>query len=99
MTNSTLATCWTGKSAGFVPLRILPAYGADLTIGAGNIGSVAHQATGGGELAHSVNCRHRVAGRQRHDLSALASEKRVDADNEVAIYYAAAKTLALVAFI
>src|SRR6516164_4925582 len=25
MTNSTLTTCWTGKSAGVAPLRILPA--------------------------------------------------------------------------
>jgi hypothetical protein len=71
-----------GTVCRFRALENLTGVDADLTIGVGKIGSVAHQAAGGGELAHSVNCRHRVAGRQRHDLSALASEKRVDADNE-----------------
>src|SRR6476660_3980548 len=42
------------------------------------------KAAGGGELAHSVNCRHRVAGLQRHDLSLLVIEKRVGADKEPA---------------
>jgi hypothetical protein len=57
---------------------------AGLTIGVGKIVSVAHQAARGGVLAYSINRGHRMAGRQRHDLSTLVIEKRVSVDEECA---------------
>jgi hypothetical protein len=48
----------------------------------GKIASVAHQTAGCDELAPYVGRGHRVAGRQSHDLGALAGEKRVSADDE-----------------
>jgi hypothetical protein len=55
---------------------------ARLPVAIGEIGSVAHQPACLDELAPHVNCGHRMAGRQRDDLSTLVCEQRVGADDE-----------------
>src|SRR5262249_14636399 len=57
---------------------------ADLTVHVPKATSVAHQATGNGELAILIDCRHRVADGQRSELFASAIEKWIAADHESA---------------
>ena len=77
ITNSNLVGCSTGRSAGLAPLRIFPVYMASLAICIANVGSVAHQTTGGDELTREVNRRDRVARRQRYELKAPTEENRI----------------------
>ena len=56
--------------------------GAVISEGVGKIGSVTDQAGGRGELAVYVDSRHRVADCQRYDLSSLAGEEGIGADDE-----------------
>ena len=55
---------------------------ADLTIRDRKGCSVAHQAAGHGVLAHRIDCRQRVARRNRDEPIALADEERIGADDE-----------------
>src|SRR5262245_43412079 len=50
---------------------------ASLAICIANIGSVAHQTTGGDELTREVNRRDGVARRQRYELKAPTEENRI----------------------
>jgi len=63
-------------------LENLAGVDATLAIDVNQIGSVAHQAAGGHEVAYSIDGWHRVAGRQGDDLGTTIIEKRFDADDE-----------------
>src|SRR5262245_26095618 len=56
ITSTNLVGCITGRSAGLSPLRMRP-IDASLAIHIPVVGTVAHQATGGGEIAIDEDCR------------------------------------------
>src|SRR5262245_28922331 len=62
--NSNLVTCWTGRSAGFSPLRNPPDIDAGLTVVFPIGDSVAHQAARHRVVAPFVDRRYRVSRRQ-----------------------------------
>src|SRR5262245_13338292 len=83
ITKSNLVDSMTGRSAGFSPLRILPAYiNAGLAIFVRNAGSVAHETASGDELTIMIECRNGVAFRQRDQLLAPHIKERVGGDNK-----------------
>ena len=82
MTNSTFGRLHDRQVGGLFALENPAGIDAGQTISIGNVATVAHQAAGGGELAHPIDRGHRVARRQRDDLFAPAVEERIGADEE-----------------
>src|SRR5215813_6158396 len=68
--SSNFTVCWTGKSAGFSPLRIRPRGAAGESKGVGNARAIADQPADLGKLAQIINCRKRVARCQPDELIA-----------------------------
>ena len=69
---------------GLITLEDLSNKNACAAIPFGNVGSVAHETADVREGAPSVDRRHRVLGRQLHDLGVLGGKKRVDRDDKTA---------------
>ena len=66
--SSTLVVCWTGRSAGFSPLRTRPGICASLSIRAQGAARVAHQTASCREGACLGDREHPVAKRQRGEM-------------------------------
>ena len=82
MTNSNLADCTTGKSAGFSPFENSPSVNSHLAIGAGYTGAVAHQAARENKFALLVRRREPVTYGPQYDLFALGVEERIGGDEK-----------------
>src|SRR5262249_42879216 len=59
-----------------------PGVDAGLTIRIRKVGSVAHEPAREREITHRIDCRNRMARRERNDLIAARQEERVDVDIE-----------------
>ncbi len=66
----------------FLALEDAAGIDADLAIPVRTARSVAHQSTGFGKLAESIDRRHRVAHRQRRQLDAAVGKKDVRTDQK-----------------
>ena len=77
MTSSNFVGRRTGRSSGFGAPQNLSAIDADLAIGLGQAGAIAHEPAVGRKLPDVENARQPVTGRKRNDLATTAIEERI----------------------
>ena len=82
MTNASLVGRCTGRSAGFVPVKILSSIVSNLAQCIKNAGAVIHEAAAGCESGPGISRWHTMARRKRDDLITVATKQWVDADHQ-----------------
>ena len=82
MTSSSFVGCSTGRSAGFVPLRVFWIVDRSPIVHIGKAGAVKHQAAGAHELALAIHGGQPTLGRQLHDPPSMVDEHNVRQHHE-----------------
>ena len=75
ITSSNWVGSWIGRSPGFSPLRMRPAYNSEQAIAVVDVRSVAHQPAGNGELASGVQGGNHMARGQDDELRDTAGKR------------------------
>ena len=82
ITNSNLVDCMNRQVGGLLTLENPAGVDADLAIGIGNAGPVAHQAASHDKFAQVIDRRQHIASRQRDELLSAGGQERTGTDEQ-----------------